>query len=203
MARVGEVITNPGTGERIEFLETRATTGGSRLELELTLAPKGRVGGLPHRHPATETVEVLEGVLSGRVRARRVDVGPGGTIVLPAGVDHYLFNETDERVRARVTSTPACDFETFFETVFALAHERRNRSFRGLPAPLHAAMLSRVYDVYAPVLPIAVQRRMLDPVVALARKRGYPVKVAPVEDAAGAEGLEPPTYGFGDRRSTN
>jgi quercetin dioxygenase-like cupin family protein len=203
MARVGEVITNPGTGERIEFLRTRETTDGARLELELTLAPKGRVGGLPHQHPATETVEVLEGVLSGRIRARRVDVTPGGRIVLPAGVGHYLFNDTEEPVRARVTATPALDFETFFETVFALAHERREHSFRGLPAPLHAAMLSRVYDVYAPVMPIAVQRRMLDPVVLLAQKRGYPVKVAPVEEAAGAEGLEPPTYGFGDRRSTN
>ena len=197
------MITNPGTGEQIRFLQTRETTGGERLELELTLAPKGRVGGLPHQHPATESIHVLEGVLSGRIRGRRVDVGPGGSIVLPAGVDHYLYNDTHERVRAHVLAEPARDFETFFETVFALAHERHHRSFRGLPAPLHAAMLSRLYDVYAPVVPMAVQRRLLDAVVPLARKRGYPEKVPPVEDGAGAEGLEPPTYGFGDRRSTN
>src|SRR4051794_37638005 len=129
MARVGEVITNPGTGERIEFLQTRETTGGARLEFELTLAPRGVVGGLPHQHPATETVEVLEGTLSGRIRARRVDVRAGGGIVLPAGVGHYLYNDTDEPVRAHVVSEPACDFETFFETTFALAHERRDRSF--------------------------------------------------------------------------
>ncbi|MEA2444365.1 MAG: hypothetical protein QOJ12_1657, partial [Thermoleophilales bacterium] len=32
MAEPGEVIVNPATGERIEFVRTRATTGGELLE---------------------------------------------------------------------------------------------------------------------------------------------------------------------------
>jgi quercetin dioxygenase-like cupin family protein len=180
MAEVGEVIENPATGERIEFIQTRGTTGGELLELELGLAPYGRVGGVPHQHPATETVEVLEGVLSCRLRHERREVGPGESIVLPAGKGHYLFNERAEPVRARVFSRPACDFETFFETVFALAHTRQYKAFRGLPAPLHGALLSRTYEVYAPGLPIAMQRAMLDGLVPLARRRGYPERLPPV-----------------------
>jgi mannose-6-phosphate isomerase-like protein (cupin superfamily) len=183
MAEVGEVIENPGTGERLEFVETRSTTGGERLRLELMLAPWGRVGGLPHQHPATETFDVLEGALTAIVGTKRREVQPGEQVVLPAGQGHFLFNETDRPVRARVTSGPAADFETFFETVFAIAHARRYKSFRGLPPPLHAALLSRTYDVYGPGLPIGVQRPILDGLAALARRRGYPERLPPVRIA--------------------
>ena len=171
MARPGETITNPGTGERIEFLQTRETTGGELLELELTLEPFGRVGGVPHQHPSTETVEVLEGTLSCWYPRGRRDLGPGDSVVLPAGSSHYLFNDTPQPVRARVTARPARDFETFFETVFALAERRQHKSFRGLPAPLHAALLSYTYDVYAPLIPVALQRPVLRLLAALARGR--------------------------------
>jgi quercetin dioxygenase-like cupin family protein len=180
VAAVGEVIVNPATGERVEFLRTRETTGGRLLELELTLAPHARVGGLPHQHPATEIVEVIEGALVCRIRRQRRELRAGDSLTVPAGVGHYLYNETDEIIRARVTALPACDFETFFETVFALAHRRQYKAFRGLPAPLHAALLARTYDVYAPVVPITLQRAVLDRLMPLARKRGYPVKVPPI-----------------------
>jgi mannose-6-phosphate isomerase-like protein (cupin superfamily) len=187
MAEAGEVIVNPGTGERVEFLQTRAMTDGALLEFELTLAPLGRVGGVPHQHPATETVEVLDGVLSCRLRHERHELRAGDRFVLPAGKGHYLFNDTHEPVRARVQATPAWDFETFFETVFALAHERQYKAFRGLPPPLHGALLSRTYEVYAPGLPIGAQRAVLDRLVPLALKRGYPVQLPPIRaDQAGS-----------------
>ena len=173
MAEPGQVISNPATGERVEFLRTREATSDELLEFELTLEPFGRVGGLPHQHPATETVDVLEGRLTCRFPGGRREVGPGESILLPAGSSHYLFNDTPELVRARVTARPALHFETFFETVFALAAARRYKSFRGLPAPLHAALLAYTYDVYAPLVPIGLQRLVLRPLSGLARRRGY------------------------------
>jgi quercetin dioxygenase-like cupin family protein len=182
VAEVGQSISNPATGERVEFLQTRETTNGEVLEFELTLAPFGRVGGVPHQHPAEETVDVLEGVLSCRLRHERREVRPGERLVLPERQGHFLFNDTDRPVRARVAARPALDFETFFETVFAIAHRRQYKAFRGLPAPLHAALLSRTYDVYAPAVPIPIQRAALDALVPLARKRGYPVRLPPLPD---------------------
>ena len=179
VARPGEIIVNPATGEQIEFIQTRETTGGDLLEFELTLAPFGRVGGVPHQHPATETIEVIDGMLTCAIRRRRQNVAAGESIVMPAATGHYVYNETPDLVRARVVSRPALDFETFFETVFAIACVRQYRAFRGLPTPLHAALLSRTYEVYAPGAPITLQRALLDRIVRLARKRGYPVKVPP------------------------
>ena len=167
------MIENPATGERIEFRQTRRTTGGDVLEFELTLAPCGRVGGLPHQHPATETVEVLEGRLSCRLGRERRELAAGDSIVLPAGRSHYLFNDTDQPVRAHVTARPARDFETFFEIVFAIAQRRRYKAFRGLPPPLHTALLAHTYEVYAPVVSIAIQRPVLAVLAGLARRRGY------------------------------
>jgi len=178
MAAVGEVITNPGTGEQIEFLQTRATTNGEFLQFELTLEPFGRVGGLPHQHPATETLEVLEGRLSCRFVGGRRELGPGDSVVVPPNADHFFFNDAPERVRARVTARPPHDFETFFETVFAIGERRQYRAWRGLPPPLHAALLSHTYDVYAPLVPIALQRPLLAVLARLGRKRGYAARPA-------------------------
>ncbi|TML70786.1 MAG: cupin domain-containing protein [Actinobacteria bacterium] len=182
MAEIGETIVNPATGERIEFRTTRASSGGALLEFELTLAPYGRVGGVPHQHPAQETIEVVDGTLTARIGSERMHISPGERLVIPPGRRHYLYNETPHEIRAIVRAEPARDFETFFETVFELAQARRDRAFRGLPAPLHAALLSETYDVFAPVVPMALQRPVLRALAALGRKRGYPVRV-PAERA--------------------
>jgi len=179
MAERGEMIVNPATGERIEFRTTRADSGGEVLQFELTLAPFGRVGGMPHQHPAEETIEVVEGTLTARIGRERIHLHAGDSLVIPPARSHYLFNETPDDVRVIVRAQPALDFETFFETVFELANARKDRSFRGLPAPLHALLLSGIYDVYAPAVPIGLQRPVLRALAPLARRRGYPTRVPP------------------------
>lgn len=179
MAEVGESIENAATGERITFVATRATTGGALLEFDLTLAAGGRLGGAPHRHPVAERFEVRSGTLSARLRRHRRDVGPGEVLEIPPGVGHYLWNDGAEDVRARVQIRPGLDLETFFETVFELGTRRRYRSFRGLPAPLHGALLTATYEVYGPLLPLGLQRTLARPLAALARRRGYKAALAP------------------------
>src|ERR1700754_2234286 len=41
MARVGQTIEHPLTGEKLTFLETAATTGGDHLKASLEMAPGG------------------------------------------------------------------------------------------------------------------------------------------------------------------
>jgi quercetin dioxygenase-like cupin family protein len=180
MAEPGEVIVNPATGERIEFVQTRATTGGELLEFELTLAPCGRVAGFPHKHEVAERFTIHAGTLTAWLTLARRQAGPGDVLEIPAGVTHYVYNDDpDEEVRATVEVRPAGDFETFFETFFAIAAKRRYVSFRGLPRPLHMALLSYRYGGYGPFLPIPLQRAILAPLAALARLRGYPEAVDP------------------------
>lgn len=180
MAEPGEVIVNPATGERIEFRHTSATTGGELLEFDLTLAPCGRVAGFPHKHEVAERFTIHAGTVTAWLTLVRREFGPGDTLEIPAGVTHYVYNDDpDEEVRATVEVRPAGDFETFFETFFAIAAKRRFVSFRGLPPPLHMALLAYRYGGYGPFLPIPLQRLILAPLAALARLRGYPEAVDP------------------------
>jgi hypothetical protein len=39
MARVGQIIEHPLTGERVTFLETAASTGGEKLRIGIEMAP--------------------------------------------------------------------------------------------------------------------------------------------------------------------
>jgi mannose-6-phosphate isomerase-like protein (cupin superfamily) len=180
MAEPGEIIENPATGERIDFRATKRTTGGDLLAFELTLAPCGRVGGFPHKHEQAERFTVHSGTLSCRLRFARTDVRAGESIEVPPRATHYVFNDdADQEVRATVEVRPAGDFETFFETYFAIAAKRRYKAFRGLPRPLHMALLAYRYGGYGPILPVPLQRSILAPLAALARLRGYPEVVDP------------------------
>jgi hypothetical protein len=64
MAHAGQVLSNPVSGETIEFLQTAADTGGELLAIDLTLTPDGHVPGT-HVHPVQEErFEVLSGTMS-------------------------------------------------------------------------------------------------------------------------------------------
>ena len=41
MARAGDVLENPSSGDRLTFLRTAAETGGELLEYELEFVPRG------------------------------------------------------------------------------------------------------------------------------------------------------------------
>jgi mannose-6-phosphate isomerase-like protein (cupin superfamily) len=169
MAHPGEVIVNEGTGEWVRFEATDADA----LRFELRLAPQGRVGGVPHKHPVTERFTVQAGSIRCWLPSGRRDLGPGDSLELPAGVSHYILNPGDAEARATVEVRPPNDMDTFFETVFAIAAQRRFVALRGLPRLLHGALLADTYRVYGPLLPMALQQALVRPLAALARRRGY------------------------------
>lgn len=58
MARPGQIIENPVTGERVVFRETGAATTGERLEFAMFVEPQGFVAA-EHLHPSqTESFQV-------------------------------------------------------------------------------------------------------------------------------------------------
>ncbi len=63
MARAGDVIEHPVTGEQLRFRKTAADTGGEALEVELRVRTGGFVSA-PHVHPEPEErFDILEGTL--------------------------------------------------------------------------------------------------------------------------------------------
>ncbi|HEX2142075.1 MAG TPA: cupin domain-containing protein, partial [Candidatus Limnocylindria bacterium] len=137
-------LIHPMTKERLVFLRRSADTGGELLELQLSLAPGGRIA-TTHVHPEQE--ERFEvGATPVMMRIGRVErmYQPGETVVVPPGVPHVWWNPSDQEATTLVQFRPALDTETFFETFFGLAADgKANR--QGVLNPLHMMVLGRVY----------------------------------------------------------
>ncbi len=136
MARAGDVIEHPGTGEQITFRKTARETGGMELVLEFTMRPGGFVAGA-HVHPnQEERFDVLEGTVRFRVDGQERDAGPGQTVVVPAGVRHVWWNPGATPARLIVRFGPALRTEEFFEVFFGLAKDGKSEDRAGRPAPI-------------------------------------------------------------------
>ena len=171
--RPGQTVENPVTGERFTFTHTAASTGGELLAFDFALRPGGAVP-MPHVHPVqSERFEVVSGQMRFRVGRRTVVAGPGEVVVVEPGVAHSFSNAGDDDARLRVEVRPALAMEEMFADVVALARAGRMRT-SGMPRnPLDLALLARTYDqeAHAPLLGQRMQRILLAPLVALARRR--------------------------------
>jgi mannose-6-phosphate isomerase-like protein (cupin superfamily) len=173
MARSGDVLENPISGERITFRQTAADTGGDLLAIDLELAPDGHVPGA-HVHPfQEERFEVVSGVMKFRRGFKSVVAGPGDVVVVPAGTIHRFANAGSETALVRVEVRPALRMEELFETTVALAKKGRTDG-RGMPRPLDLALFMTEFDseVRAPMAPAGLVRAAMVPLVWLAKRRG-------------------------------
>ena len=179
MARQGQTIINPVSGERITFLQTAADTDGELLEFELELSADGRVPGA-HVHPEQEErFHVLEGSMTFRLGLRRVVASAGETVIVPAGRMHKFANGGERVARCRVEVVPALDMEDLLCTTTELALEG-NVLRSGMPKPLHLALFVRRFsrEVRAPFPPAWMVRALMSPLAALARARGHHARYA-------------------------
>ena len=174
MARTGQIIDNPVSGERIIFNKTAADTDGEYLEIELRLAADGQVPGM-HVHPSQEErFEVLSGRMRFQMGLKTIEAGPGDVVTVPAGKAHKFMNAGDGEAAVRVTVTPALEMERLFETAAELAHDGRVLD-SGMPKPLDLALFVREFrrEVRGPFSPGALQRAAMAPLAWLATARGH------------------------------
>ena len=172
MAKAGDVLENPVTGERTVFRKTAADTNGEALEYELTFVPRGFVAQ-EHLHPGqSERHEVLAGRLGIVVDGRERELGPGDVEVVPPKTPHRLVQLSDEPVHALFELRPALRTEQLLETFFRLAAGGKVNA-KGMPGLLTLATIAREYEPegYATKPPLAVQRALLGPLAAVARLR--------------------------------
>lgn len=174
MARQGDAIDNPVTGERITFLKTSRDTGGEVLELDWSLEPDGFLPGA-HTHPyQQERFKVPSGTLRVRVGRRKHRLGAGESVVVPLGAVHSWWNEGDDGLRGVLEFRPALDTESVFETAFGLARDGKV-SKKGVPTPLQIIALLDEYEdeLGIPWVPQRVQHAIVSLLAPLARRRGY------------------------------
>jgi mannose-6-phosphate isomerase-like protein (cupin superfamily) len=174
MARTGQVLENPVTGERVVFRRTAADTRGELVEIEVALRPDAAVAGA-HVHPFQEEhFKVVAGSVGFWVDGERRGAGPGDELVVPAETPHKFWNAGRGEALFTTEVRPALQFEELLETMFGLA-SRGLTNKRGLPNPLRLAVIGRTFfdTVRLPYVPAVLQRAALGLGAPLGRAAGY------------------------------
>jgi len=170
MARPGEVIRNPATGETVTFLVTAAESEGRLLRLEMAAE---RSSAPMHQHPRLEERwKLSQGSVHFLVSgAERVLEAPA-ELAIPPGTPHRFWS--DGPIKTVVDYEPAGRFEEFLETIYALAAAGKTTA-TGTPNPLRAAVIAREHlDDYALPWPsVAIQRVLFGLLAPIGRLLGY------------------------------
>lgn len=182
MARPGDVIENPVTGQRLTFL----TTEDELFRAEGAFPPGG-FAGVVHVHPhQDEHFEVLAGDAAFVVAGEERVLGAGATIDVPAGTPHTFRNAGADEMRVVFEFRPgrvgAIPTERFYELYFAFAQEGRVDG-EALPDLLDLALIWPVASRHAVLArpPAWVQGALftaLRPVARAARRRLPECRVA-------------------------
>ena len=197
MARAGDALEHPLTGDRMVFLKTARDTDGELLQLGFFLKGGGPEAAA-HVHPyQEERFEVLSGAARFRVRGQQErDVGAGEAIVVPAGTPHTLWNAGEEEAHLILEFRPALRTETFFETLFGLAQDGKVDPRSGFPGPLQLALIFREHEdeLYLAGPPLFVQRALFGLLAPVGELLGYKARYPRY---SGPEEEQPPGRGGG------
>lgn len=150
MAKTGQLIENPVTGQRILFLTSAKENGGTRWEVEWFVKP--HQGKFPpgHFHPTfSERFEILSGAARYRLDGQEYPAQPGDMVNIPTGSAHmHPWSVSDDELHMRHVIELAqpnlkllSAAEDFFESLFALARDGKVGK-DGLPNLLQFAVLA-------------------------------------------------------------
>ena len=172
MAKAGDIIDNPVTGEHIVVLQSAQETDGELFAFELSIKPHGFVSA-EHIHLKQEEIfEVTRGTIRFRIHGKEADVVVGQSVVVPAGTPHTLWNASDEEVAMSVCVRPALNAETAFEILFGLARDGKTNK-HGLPNIFQMAVIVADYQDIIKVLVPPPVRGLLKLLTPPARLLGY------------------------------
>jgi quercetin dioxygenase-like cupin family protein len=174
MARKGDVIENPITGEKIVFLQTAKDTNGEILKFDLFVQPGGFVPA-EHIHPKQdEEFEVISGRLALFLKGEKTIGEKGFKTTVKAGTSHIWVNDGEDELHCRLLFRPALKWEQMFETMFGLARDGRSDK-KGLPNLLQLSVMTNEFKDHAWLAkpPIPVQRFMFFVLNPIGKLIGY------------------------------
>src|SRR5438445_9406012 len=163
MAKSGDILEHPVTGERLVWRKVARDTGGELLQADLYVAPGGFVAA-EHVHPMQEErFEVLAGVLRLHIDGKEKTMRTGESEVVPAGRPHVWWNGGQEELHVLGEFRPARRTEMFFEAYCGWAKDGKTNR-KGLPNPLRLAVLVAAYqdELRLARPPFAIQIALVD-----------------------------------------
>ena len=175
MAKTGDIIEHPVTGERVIWRKTAKDTGGELLQGDLMVQPHGFVAA-EHIHPLQEEhFEIVSGNIKFRINGIERELHAGETATIPPGTPHLWWNDGDQEAHVLVEFRPALRFEEFLETFFGLAQAGKVDKKTGLPNLLVMALVFQEFknEIYPAQPPVVVQRVLFGLLGAIGRLCGY------------------------------
>jgi quercetin dioxygenase-like cupin family protein len=173
MVKTGDVIENPITGERVEFLQTAEDTGGELLQFRLVVQPGGFVTA-QHIHPSQEERFMIKaGTIRLRIGKEERTLFAGEEGIVPPGTPHAWWNTGSEPFDTVVEFRPALRLADFLATFFALAKDGKTNA-QGMPNLLRMAVIFRKYlPETTPVFPALGLKIICGPIARLGDWMGY------------------------------
>jgi quercetin dioxygenase-like cupin family protein len=177
LAKAGDTMENPVSGQHLFIQKTAKDTGGELLEVESVYTKPTPSRPPTHYHPRQEErFEVLAGRLNVLVDGQERTLEEGEVLILPPGVPHEMW-AAEAGARVNWQTRPALKTEAFFETVWGLAKDGKVND-KGVPNLLRAALIAREYEdefrLASP--PWAVQRALFGLLAPVGRLLGYHVR---------------------------
>ena len=172
--RSGDVLWNPLTGEKALLVESASETGGARIVSDFAVEEGGFVPGGEHVHDnLDEHFDVVQGQIAFVVDGQEQRLGAGDSFTVTRGSWHRWWNAGEGEVRIRARVEPALRFEEAILAIWGLCADGHTNA-AGVPSPLYGALLATRYrdEIRFRKPPQLVQRIMLPPLAALARRRG-------------------------------
>jgi mannose-6-phosphate isomerase-like protein (cupin superfamily) len=174
MAKAGDEIVNPRTGQRIIFLKASAETNGGLLRNESYIPPAGDAEP-EHVHPFQESgAEVISGSVRFSVGGEERSLKAGDSITIPADTPHFFWNDGEEDAHFIGWFRPALKIERFFEAFFGLAQDGKLNE-TGLPSMLQLAVMVPHFgdEIRLTSPPWAVQKATFGALAPIGRLLGY------------------------------
>jgi len=172
-------LSNPATGETIQFTATTEDAGEDLVRFKWRSLPGGAI--TEHIHPhQEERFAISAGEAHFTLAGENRVVGPGETLVVPIGVPHSQSNPGSVAVEGIVELRPGLQTKEMFEALAGLGSEGKTTS-RGAPKnplQLGATLWQFRHESRATSPPIWAQNLILPPLAALAKLIG----VRPYDD---------------------
>jgi mannose-6-phosphate isomerase-like protein (cupin superfamily) len=166
--RVGDVLVSRVEG----FTQTVTGVEGEWLISELIIEPNALGPPLHYHDSFKEQFSVVEGTLHVRVDAEVKKVGPGESILIPAGVPHQPFNPTTDRV---VVSSQDPSIPITFAACLVQLYAKTDAEepISGLGMALQMSVIDPICDTHLVAIPSPVEGLLKVALAPAARLLGY------------------------------
>lgn len=171
MARPGDELVNPVTGDRVVFL----AVSEAQFEVDFFVR-QSRPFTKPHLHAIqAERFEILAGRGRWQLNGVEHDLKPGDVVEVPPGVAHLNpWRVGEETLHVRQRNTPGLDFDVYFETAFKAAQLGKAKADGTLDDLHQAVILNQTRSrSYLTDMPVWLQKGLFPLLAALGRLKGY------------------------------